>query len=426
MSAKAIKGAGICLALILAIGVIPSASQSAENVTINLAHPYGKIFRPIHQAVIKEFNKTPQGKNITVKLEAPYPDYEQVAQRTLIGATQGNAPVISFQGINQIRQYIDGGHAYDLSEFKKNDPRWKEKGTYYPAMMRLGVFNGKQYAIPFAISTPIMYINVDLFKKAGLDPNSPPTNWPGVIAAAKKIDALGDDIVGMFYDYLITGNWCLQALVWSEGGSFMDKGETKVTLDQAPGQRAYKLLRKFIDEGVQRDWNRKQGEQSFIAGKVGFYFSSTSWLKGVQDKAVFDLKTALFPFGSSGLRRLPTGGNGAVIITDDPKKAKAAYEYAMFAAGPIGTAIMVKGSGYMPMHAKGRENLASFYAANPNFVTSLKQIPIIFRWYSFPGKNTLKIIDILKDSMQAVVAKKTEPVASLNSAVAEIRKLIKK
>ena len=204
----------------------------------------------------------------------------------------------------------------------------------------------------------------------------------------------------------------------------MDAGEKKVTFDDAAGTRAVKTLRTFVDKDVMKDWNRKQGEQSFIAGKVGFYFSSTSWLKGVQDKAKFDLRTALYPVGSTGLRRLPTGGNGAVIITDDAKKAKAAYEYAMFAAGPIGTAIMVKGSGYMPMHAKGAENLKDFYDANPNFKTSLEQIPQIFRWYSFPGQNTLKIIDVIKDSLQSIVAKKKAPEDAVKGASEEVSRLV--
>src|SRR5262249_58451780 len=129
--------------------------------------------------------------------------------------------------------------------------------------------------------------------------------------------------------------------------------EADVAFNREPGIRAAQLLRAFVDDAVMKDWNRAQGEQAFIAGNVGFYFSSTSWLKGVEDKARFDMRTAFYPESSIGQRRLPSGGNAAVIITDDPKKARAAYEYAMFAAGPIGTEIMVKGSGYMPMHKEG-------------------------------------------------------------------------
>ena len=399
-------------------------ANAAERVEITVAHTYGKIFRPIHQEIIKEFNK--KFPHIKVTLETPYSDYEELTQRTLAGISQKNAPVLSFQGINQIRQYVEAGQARDLSEFVANDPRWKEKNGYYPTMMALGSYDGKQYAIPFAISTPIVYYNADLLRKAGLNPDNPPKTWDELIAAATKVKELGPEYTGLFYDYQATGNWMWQALLYSEGGSMMNADETKVTFADEPGIRAAKLLRSFIDKGIMQDWTRLQGEQAFIAGRVGFYAASTSWLKGVQDKTSgFDLRTSLFPPGSTGIRHLPNGGNGGMIITDDPAKAKAAYEYAMFAAGPIGTAIQVRNSGYMPMHEKGTEALKSFYDANPNFKTSLAQIPTIFRWYSFPGTNTLKIIDVIKDRLQAIVGKKVSPEEGIKAAAEQVTPLIK-
>lgn len=398
-----------------------SGAALAEPVEITVSHTYGAIFRPIFQSIITEFNK--EHPDVTVTLESPQPDYEQIAQRTLIGIPQGNAPTVTFQGVNQIRQFVDAGYAYDLSAFAKSDPRWSTPG-YYPRMMKLGEFGGKQMAIPFAISTPIMYLNVDLLEKAGLDAANPPRTWPEVIAAAKQIQDRVPGTTGLFYDYLITGNWGFQALIYSEGGSMMNGDETKVTFNDEPGLRAAKLLRSFVDEGVMQDWNRQQGEQSFIAGRVGFYFSSTSWLAGVQDKARFKLRTAFYPLGSTGERHLPSGGNAAMIITNDPAKAKAAYEFAMFAAGPIGTEIMVKGSGYMPMHEEGTKRLESFYAQNPNFRTSVDQIQYIFKWYAFPGASQLKIIDVVKNNLQAIVAGSATPKDALTRAAEEVTTLV--
>ena len=418
---KAVAGLACAILTFSAAGF----AHSAEEVEITVAHPYGKIFRPIHQKIIKEFNKI--HPEVKVTLETPYPDYEELTQRTLAGIPLKNAPVLSFQGINQIRQYVEAGHAYDLSEFVKNDPRWKEEHAYYPSMMALGNFNGKQFAVPFAISTPIVYYNADLLKKAGVDPDQDFNTWDDIIAAAKKVQALGAEYTGLFYDYQATGNWMWQALLYCEGGSMMDEKETRVTFADEPGIRAAKTLRRFMDEGVMKDWTRLQGEQAFIAGRVGFYAASTSWLKGVQDKTgSFVMRTSLFPVGSTGERHLPCGGNGAMIITDDPAKAKAAYEYAMFAAGPVGTAIQVQGSGYMPMHEKGAEALKDFYEQNPNFKTSLKQIPNIFRWYSFPGTNTLKIIDVIKDNLQSIVSQKVAPEAGIRQAADEVTQLLSK
>ena len=151
LSRKHFLRLALAVAAVAAAGSAPNVFAAEDIVEITVAHPYGKIFRPIHQKIIKEFNKI--HPNVKVRLETPFPDYEELTQRTLAGIARGNAPVLSFQGINQIRQYIEMGAAYDLSEFVKNDPRWKDGSGYYPTMMKLGNFNGKQYAVPFAIST---------------------------------------------------------------------------------------------------------------------------------------------------------------------------------------------------------------------------------------------------------------------------------
>ena len=46
---------------------------------------------------------------------------------------------------------------------------------------------GKQYAMPFNVSTPMLYYNKDVFEAAGLDPETPPTTYDEVLEDAKKI-----------------------------------------------------------------------------------------------------------------------------------------------------------------------------------------------------------------------------------------------
>ena len=50
--------------------------------------------------------------------------------------------------------------------------------------------DGKLLSMPFNSSTPVLYWNKELLKKAGLDPNKPPQTWPELGEMAKKaIDA---------------------------------------------------------------------------------------------------------------------------------------------------------------------------------------------------------------------------------------------
>jgi multiple sugar transport system substrate-binding protein len=53
------------------------------------------------------------------------------------------------------------------------------------------LWNGKTWIYPFELRMfPIVY-NKDLFKKAGLDPDKPPTTWPDFLAALEKLKASG-------------------------------------------------------------------------------------------------------------------------------------------------------------------------------------------------------------------------------------------
>ena len=55
---------------------------------------------------------------------------------------------------------------------------------------------GKQYAMPFNVSTPMLYYNKDVFEAAGLDPETPPTTYDEVLEDAKKIVESGAAPVG--------------------------------------------------------------------------------------------------------------------------------------------------------------------------------------------------------------------------------------
>ncbi|WDP88007.1 MAG: extracellular solute-binding protein [Desulfobacter sp.] len=113
-------------------------------------------------------------------------------------------------------------------------------------MLSLGRHNDKQYGLAFAVSTPIMYANADLVRQAGADPDNLPKTWDGVIKLARKIDALGDNVYGMYFDWSITGNWLWQALVSSNGGTMLTKDEKTVAFDGKAGVKAINLLNDMV------------------------------------------------------------------------------------------------------------------------------------------------------------------------------------
>lgn len=58
----------------------------------------------------------------------------------------------------------------------------------------MGVYAGKRYGIPReGANFMMMYINVDMFEQAGLDPNAPPQNFDELLEYAKELAVYGAD-----------------------------------------------------------------------------------------------------------------------------------------------------------------------------------------------------------------------------------------
>jgi sn-glycerol 3-phosphate transport system substrate-binding protein len=51
--------------------------------------------------------------------------------------------------------------------------------------------DGRMLSMPFNSSTPVLFYNKDLFRKAGLDPERPPRTWPEVESYSRKLQAAG-------------------------------------------------------------------------------------------------------------------------------------------------------------------------------------------------------------------------------------------
>src|SRR6476469_9402340 len=69
-------------------------------------------------------------------------------------------------------QYASQGLWLDITDRFGASPY---KGKVAPAHVTAGTWKGKNYAIPHTIDMSVMLYNKDLYTKAGLDPDKPPT-----------------------------------------------------------------------------------------------------------------------------------------------------------------------------------------------------------------------------------------------------------
>ena len=245
-------------------------------------------------------------------------------------------PDVSFQGLSRVRVLVEKGIAQPLDAFIAKEKDFDEKG-FYDAMFQTCKFNGKVYGLPFAVSQPIGFYNMDLARKAGYTEETLPKTWKEVYEFAHKVQG-NTDAKGFFYFWGETGFWQLQALLFAEGGHFMDSAEKKVTLNTPKGYEAFARLREMVVKGgMRKDYDWSSAKTDFYSGKLGLLIASSSILRNAQESIGdrFKIKTDFFPSLHAD-SKLPVGGNAAVMVTKDKEKQKAVWKFIQFWCGVQG------------------------------------------------------------------------------------------
>ncbi|GAA1058827.1 ABC transporter substrate-binding protein [Agromyces bracchium] len=173
--------------------------------------------------------------------------------------------------------------------------------------------DGRVFGFPRQAYANGLHYNRALFEEAGLDPDSPPTTWDEVRAAAKQIsEATGK----AGYATMATGNtggWQLSVQADSRGASLQtanDDGTYTSTIDNDATKATLQYLHglRWEDDSMGATFDLDWGtiNQEFAAGNLGMYTSGS------------DVYTALVrDFGMApddyGLTVIPTEDGGGVL-----------------------------------------------------------------------------------------------------------------
>lgn len=401
--------------------------RGAGAVEITVLYPQPYLYQAPIEEIVKAFaEKRP---DIKVKLLAPTKSYEEAASAVLRGAVTGSMPDVAFNGTNLMHLFVDRKLAVPLDAFVANEADWAKQG-YVPGMVSTGLVNGQLYGMPFALSTPILYFNADLLRKAGGDPAQPPKTWPELLALANKITDAGSNTQGAYLLWTTTGNYLWQELLFTHDGQMLSPDGKKVGFDTPAGLKTFEILRDLVKEGGMPNLTDEQATQAFIAGKIGFYLASSARVNSFMSRigSRFELGTAPFPSPRPD-SKIVSGGATMMVLAKDAAKQAAAWEFIKFAAGPLGQTIMVRHTGYMPSNQIAidtPELLANYYANNTNMRTAISQRARTTAWLGFPGENSLKAIQVIYDAMESVVANKATPEEALKRSAAQVQALLPK
>ncbi len=395
----------------------------AAAVEIEVGYPYSHLFDVTYEKIMESFKK--EHPEIQVKFRATYEGYEDATNIILREAVSGNLPDVTMQGLNRQAILVEKGIARSLEPFIAKEANFEKEG-YHQAMLDLSTFNGDVHGLPFSISLPVGYYNMDLVRKSGSD--KLPQTWDEVVALCKEMRANGVKNP-VFWGWNITGNWFMQALMWSQDEPIV-KGN-KVNFDGAAGLTSFETMKKIFRGCEMQNLSWKDALAAFSAGDVGMMFWSTSALGAVErSKGDFELKTAEFPGIGGQPKGLPAGGNAALLVSTskDPERLQAAWTFLKYITSGTGAAAVAETTGYMPPNKAANEIiLKDFYKRNPNKETAVRQLPLLRDWLAYPGDKGLAVTQVIYDGIESIVTGEEDDMKALQEdLVAEVGDMLPK
>lgn len=404
----------LAAAVVLTAAFVPTA-QAEEKVTIEFAYPYSHLFDVTYEKILPQFNA--QYPHIEVVIRATYESYEDGTNTILREAVSGDLPDVTMQGLNRQAILVEKGIAKSLEPYIAKEADF-EKDGYHKAMLELGTFGKNVYGLPFSVSLPVGYYNMDLMAKAGI--TKMPKTWDEVIATCQALRDAGVNNP-VFWGWNITGNWFLQALMWSQNAPTMKSGAFNVSGKE--GLTSLETMHSIFRGCDMQNLEWKEALSSFSAGQIAMMFWSTSALGAVErSQGDFTLKTGPFPGIGGKPQGLPAGGNSAMLVStsDDPKELEAAWLWLKFITSGEGAAEVARTTGYMPPNKAANEIiLADFYKNNPNKQTAVDQLPLLREWQAYPGDNGLAVTQVIYDSIESIVVGENDDMEELQKELVE-------
>lgn len=355
-------------------------AKDVEGTEISFWHSMGGVNGQAIDALVEKFNTENEfGITVNAQYQGEYDDSLNKLKSAQIGNMGadlvqvyeiGSRFMIESGWIIPMQEMIDAD-GYDMSSIEPN------LAAYY-------TIDDKLYSMPFNSSTPIMYYNKDMFEKAGI------TEVPDSLEAIEEVgeqllnkggagELISLGIYGWFFEQFMGK----QGLDYANNENGRKEAATAVAFDENGGAAniltAWKSL---YDKGYAPNVGKggDAGLADFSAGKSAITLGSTASLKQIlQDvNGKFEVGTAYFPkVKSSDEGGVSIGGASLwALNNNDPKKARATWEFIKFLVSSESQAYWNAQTGYFPVTTDAHEeqvfkdNIAKY----PQFQTAIDQL----------------------------------------------------
>lgn len=424
-----IKCFWLVMAVIMLIGCAGSAF--AKPIEIHWWHAMRGARGETVQKIVDGFNNSQSEYKVIPTYKG---EYDEVVNAGIAAIRAGKQPHIlqSFEVGTQTMML--SGAIYPVYELMA-DKGYKIDWSRYlqPVLSYYMNADGNLMSMPFNSSTPVMYYNVDLFKKAGipmLDKEKPIT-WDEMGEITGKLVKSGVEggMVTAWQSWTQVENYsAIQDIPFASKANGYEGLDTELLINNDKVINHIARLKSWMaDKRFYYGGQKYQGPKSeFIAQNAGIYIDSISAIAKLQSAAKFNWDVAPLPVESwnKNPQNSIIGGASLWVFKGLPDKDYAGVAAFMnYLSGNGPQILWHEETGYFPITLGAYEQLKAegYYEKNPYQEVGIKQLT-----RRNPDKNSrglrlgyfIQIRNIINEELELVWNDSKTPKEAMDSAVA--------
>lgn len=345
-------------------------SKVTESTEITFWHAMSGVNEEALQKITDDFME--KNPNIKVSL-VNQGDYLSLFDKLMASAKAEQLPTIAQIYSNRLSWYVEKDLVCDLTPYMNDEKTGmsSEEQEDIPQMfLDDGIWDGKQYAMPFNKSQMVLYYNETMFEEKGIEV---PTTWEEWADAARELTVDEDnDGTPEVYGCVFENNLSTDIIPWvvQAGGETINEETNEVYFDSEPMKEAVEFLNGMFQEKTARyAGNDGNANIPIQDGRAAMCVASTSALPYIEEGTLdgITINAAALP-GYKNDAQLYYGTNVTVFDTAEDMQKQAAWEYIKFLINTENTAYFASQTGYIPVRVSAQED--------PEFKKVLEEKPM--------------------------------------------------
>jgi len=393
-------------------------TQEQEPLELSFWHAMSGANEEAMQKITDDFMKENPNIKVTLMNQGGYRD---LFDKLMASAKSNQLPTISQIYSNRLSWYVAKGLVEDLTPYMNDAENGFTQADYddIPKMfLDDGIWDGKQYAIPFNKSQMVLYYNEGMLNEAGV---SVPTTWEEWAEASKKlsVDKDGDGEADI-YGTVFANNLSTDIIPWFKqaGGTTIDRETGELMFDTDSAKEAVEFLNGMIQSKTARlAGDDKNSNIPLQQGRAAMCVASTSALPYIESGTMEGIRINCAPLPSYKTDdQLFYGTNVTVFNTSTDAEKQAAWKYIKFLTNTENTAYFGSQTGYIPVR-KSAQDVPVFKAvleAKP-----MKKVPFACMDRGFQGERhigSINALDALGEELNLVFSGEKDIDSALKDA----------